>query len=30
MFDSLVKIITWNIDIVMMSETKLDKSFPKG
>ena len=29
-FDSLMEIITGNIDILMISETKLDGSFPKG
>ena len=29
-FDSLIEIITGNIDILMISETKLDGSFPKG
>ena len=29
-FDSLIEIPTWNIDTLMMLETKLDESFPKG
>ena len=29
-FDSLIEQITWNIDILIISETKLDTSFPTG
>ena len=29
-FDTLVQQITNNIDILMISETKLDNSFPEG
>ena len=29
-FDGLIEIITRNIDILMILETKLDESFPKG
>ena len=29
-FDSLVQKITGNVDILMISETKLDNSFPDG
>ena len=29
-FDCLVQQITWNVDILMVSETKLDNSFPLG
>ena len=29
-FDYLIEQITWNIDILMISETKLDTSFPTG
>ena len=29
-FDSLVQKITGNVDILMISETKLDNSFPEG
>ena len=29
-FDSFVEITTRNIDILMISETKLDESFPRG